>query len=134
MTHDHASAATTVSHFLDTLTAEAGFRLSFVIAPDPVGTGLKVTFDGQDTPLLTEGWGELLDALQHVTVQALHLAPGEQMPLCFAVRETSRIVDRSHSVGGYFSGDTQRPVPNRGESSLIDYLDSTIGPGSRRIA
>ncbi len=88
--YDPSRATQVVTGFLDALTADAGFRLSFVVDadPDPLNPCLQVTFDGPDSALLTQGWGELLDAMQHLAQQAVDRTPATHTHVRFALSDT----------------------------------------------
>jgi spoIIIJ-associated protein len=71
-----------IEDFLDPLLDLADFDLDFDLregpaASDLIDPDLTVDFEGADVPLLVANKGELLLALEHLTLEALHI-PHEQ--------------------------------------------------------
>lgn len=87
---DRVSAARRVDEVLRTTIQLAGFRLKYRISANPpVNTELGespeivVEFVGPDSPLLLERNGELLHALEHVSLKVLRLESEEHDKLSF---------------------------------------------------
>jgi spoIIIJ-associated protein len=88
---DKIAAAKKISEFLNGVIATGDFRLRYRITVDPPATGDKdiahpdifVDLSGTDSPLLLENGGELLRALEHVTLEMLRLAPDEHDKINF---------------------------------------------------
>ncbi len=67
----------------------AGFQLDFTVAegetphPDFENPDLMIRFTGPDVDLLLDNKTELLLALEHLTMEALGMAPEEHSRICF---------------------------------------------------
>jgi spoIIIJ-associated protein len=78
-----------IQKFLDHTCKLAGFSLSYTVSegetphPDFENPDLLVRFTGQDVDLLLANKAELLLALEHLTMEALGLAPEDHSRVCF---------------------------------------------------
>lgn len=78
-----------IEKFLNHVFELAGFKLAFTVAegetphPDFENPDLMIRFTGADVDLLLENKGELLLALEHLTMEALGLAGEEHSRICF---------------------------------------------------
>jgi len=98
---DVAQAAQTIGQFLQSVLSSTGLRVKFrvslrsakglqsngnSIGGDPSESGprtLHVEFSGPDTPLLIGQNGELLNALEHLSIKILRLDPESQDQVTF---------------------------------------------------
>jgi len=88
---DKIAAAKKISEFLNAIIANGDFRLRYRITVDPpLSTDrewehpdILVELSGADSPLVLENGGELLRALEHVTLEMLRLAPDEHEKVGF---------------------------------------------------
>jgi spoIIIJ-associated protein len=84
-----AEAGPRIEHFLKPVLERAGFDLHFSVAegetphPDFENPDLMVRFTGRDVDLLLENKAELLLALEHLTMEAIAMAPEDHSRLCF---------------------------------------------------
>jgi spoIIIJ-associated protein len=82
---DKIAAAKKISELLNGIIANGDFRLRYKITVDPPLAGdrewehpeIMVELSGADSPLLLENGAELLRAFEHVSLEALRLAPDE---------------------------------------------------------
>ena len=87
--HTLAENKPRIEQFLDKVFDLAGFELDFAIAqgetphPDFENPDLMVRFSGPDVDLLLANKGELLLALEQLTMEALGLASEEHSRVCF---------------------------------------------------
>src|SRR5438045_8732825 len=95
---DRVAAARRVDEVLRNTIQQAGFRLKYRISANPpVNTELGespeivVEFAGPDSPLLLERNGELLRALEHVSLKVPRLESEEQHKRSFAGRILQRL-------------------------------------------
>ncbi len=78
-----------IESFLRALFEKAGFSLNFKIGPgeslhpEIENPNVLVKFSGRDLDLLMENKAELLLALEHLTVEVLHLGSDQHSQLCF---------------------------------------------------
>lgn len=88
---DKIAAAKKISELLNTVIADADFRLHYKITVDPPLTSdrewehpeILVELSGADSPLVLENGGELLRALEQVSIEMLRLGPDEHDKLSF---------------------------------------------------
>jgi len=88
---DKIAAARKISELLNAVIADGDFYLHYKITVDPTFTGdreweqpeLLVELSGADSPLVLENGGELLRALEHVSIEMLRLAPDEHDKISF---------------------------------------------------
>ena len=88
---DKIAAARMISDFLNAIITNGDFRLRYKITVDPpLSTDrewehpeILVEFSGADSPLVLENGGELLRALEQVTLEMLRLAPDEHEKVGF---------------------------------------------------
>ncbi len=84
-----AEAGPRIEKFLKPVLKDAGFELDFTVAegetphPDFENPDLMVRFTGPDVDLLLENKAELLLALEHLTMEAIGMAPEEHSRICF---------------------------------------------------
>lgn len=84
-----AEAGPRIEEFLKTIFESGGFDLSYTISdaenphPDFENPDLVVKFRGRDVELLLANKGELLLALEQLTMEALHIPSEEHSRLCF---------------------------------------------------
>src|SRR5882757_2734372 len=89
--NDLAEAAKKIAAFIQTLTTIGGMRLRYKItagagAADPYGLERReiyVELSGPDAPLLTERYGEVLRALEHIAAKILRLEPEDHDRISF---------------------------------------------------
>ncbi len=87
--HTLAEAGPRIHEFLDLAIRLAGFSLKYQVSegetlhPDFENPDLVVRFSGSDVELLLGNKGELLLALEQLTMEALGMAPEEHARLCF---------------------------------------------------
>jgi len=78
-----------IEQFLNHILKLAGFQLAFKVAegetphPDFENPDLMVRFTGADVDLLLGNKAELLLALEHLTMEAIGMAPEEHSRICF---------------------------------------------------
>jgi len=78
-----------IDQFLQVIFKSAGFRLEYEITgahnphPELENPEVVVKFSGPDCELLMNNRGELLLALEHLTMEALRMAPEDHSRLCF---------------------------------------------------
>jgi spoIIIJ-associated protein len=78
-----------IEQFLNHILKLAGFQLTFKVAegetphPDFENPDLMVRFTGADVDLLLGNKAELLLALEHLTMEAIGMAPEEHSRICF---------------------------------------------------
>jgi spoIIIJ-associated protein len=78
-----------IDAFLRAIFKKAGFRLTFEIAdaqnphPEIENPEVVVRFGGPDVELLLNNRGELLLALEHLTMEMLRMPPEDHARLCF---------------------------------------------------
>jgi len=78
-----------IEQFLNHILKLAGFQLTFKVAegetphPDFENPDLMVRFTGADVDLLLSNKAELLLALEHLTMEAIGMAPEEHSRICF---------------------------------------------------
>lgn len=78
-----------IDKFLHSLLKNARFRLSYEVTdapnqdPEFESPEVVVKFSGPDTDLLLGNRAELLLALEHVVMEALHMPPEDHARLCF---------------------------------------------------
>ena len=78
-----------IEEFLKRVFQLAGFQLAFTVAegetphPDFENPDLMVRFTGPDVDLLLANKAELLLALEHLTMEAIGIAPEEHSRICF---------------------------------------------------
>jgi spoIIIJ-associated protein len=78
-----------IEQFLNHILQLAGFQLTFKVAegetphPDFENPDLMVRFTGADVDLLLGNKAELLLALEHLTMEAIGMAPEEHSRICF---------------------------------------------------
>jgi spoIIIJ-associated protein len=78
-----------IEQFLNHIFKLAGFSLQFTVAegqtphPDFENPDLMVRFTGADLDLLLQNKAELLLALEHLTMEAIGMAPEEHSRICF---------------------------------------------------
>jgi spoIIIJ-associated protein len=78
-----------IEQFLNHILKLAGFQLTFKVAegetphPDFENPDLMVRFTGADVDLLLANKAELLLALEHLTMEAIGMAPEEHSRICF---------------------------------------------------
>jgi spoIIIJ-associated protein len=88
---DKVAAARKISEFLNAIIANGDFRLRYKITVDPPLTSdrewehpeILVELSGADSPLVLENGGDLLRALEHVSLEMLRLAPDEHEKVGF---------------------------------------------------
>ena len=88
---DKITAARKISEFLNAIIANGDFHLRYKITVDPPQSDdrewerpeILVEFSGADSPLVLENGGELLRALEHVSLEMLRLAPDEHEKISF---------------------------------------------------
>ncbi len=88
---DKIDAARKISEFLNAIIANGDFHLRYRITVDPPVTSdrewehpeILVELSGADSPLVLENGGELLRALEHVSLEMLRLAPDEHEKVSF---------------------------------------------------
>jgi len=88
---DKVAAARKISEFLNATIANGDFRLRYKITVDPPLTSdrewehpeILVELSGADSPLVLENGGELLRALEHVSLEMLRLASDEHEKVSF---------------------------------------------------
>jgi spoIIIJ-associated protein len=78
-----------LSGFLDSLLSHAGFELSYELMPghsahpEVENPEVTVRFKGVDTDLLLENRAELLLAVEHLSMEALHIPPEDHSLISF---------------------------------------------------
>jgi len=78
-----------IRKFLDLMLSRSGFSLTYTVSagetlhPDFENPDVLVRFNGQDVDLLLGNKAELLLALEHLTTEAMGMAPEEHSLLCF---------------------------------------------------
>src|SRR5271165_544520 len=95
---DKIAAAKKISELLNALIANGDFYLRYKITVDPPLTSdregehpeIVVEFSGADSPLVLENGGELLRALEHVSLEMLRLAPDEHEKVNFDCQKIGR--------------------------------------------
>ena len=88
---DKITAARKISEFLNAIIADGDFHLRYKITVDPPQSDdrewerpeILVEFSGADSPLVLENGGELLRALEHVSLEMLRLTPDEHEKISF---------------------------------------------------
>jgi len=84
-----ADSGPRIEQFLNHILKLAGFQLAFTVAegetphPDFENPDLMVRFTGPDVDLLLGNKAELLLALEHLTMEAIGMAPEEHSRICF---------------------------------------------------
>ena len=84
-----ASVGSRIQTFLEKTLQSAGFRVRWEIVdadnsePDLINPDLIVKFGGVDVDLLLANKGEVLLALEHLTMEALRMPPDDHTLLCF---------------------------------------------------
>ena len=84
-----AEAGPRIEQFLNHVFKLANFSLQFSVAegetphPDFENPDLMVRFSGADVDLLLQNKAELLLALEHLTMEAIGMAPEEHSKICF---------------------------------------------------
>ena len=92
---DKVAAAKKISELLNNIFAAGDFRLRYKITVDPqVGAErewerpeILVELSGSDSSLALENGGELLRAIEHVSLEMLRLAPDEHEKISFRLSE-----------------------------------------------
>ena len=78
-----------IEDFLDDVIELAGFSLDFKVSegetphPDFENPDIMVRFTGEDVDLLLANKAELLLALEHLTMEAIGMAPEDHSKICF---------------------------------------------------
>lgn len=88
---DKIAAANQINDLLKSILRNAGFKLKYRIVVDPPVAGdrdwdqpvIVVDFSGPDSSLLLERGGELLRALEHISINMLHLEHEEHDKISF---------------------------------------------------
>jgi spoIIIJ-associated protein len=84
-----ASLGPRIEQFLNTVIRDGRFHLKFAVGegegrhPDFENPDVVVRFSGEDVDLLLANKGELLLALEHLTMEALRIPPDDHSLLCF---------------------------------------------------
>lgn len=87
--YSKADAETRIEEFLDMVLDDADFDLTYDITggeglhPDFENPDFVVRFEGADVEILLSNKAEVLLALEHLTMEALGMAPEEHSRLCF---------------------------------------------------
>jgi spoIIIJ-associated protein len=87
--YSKADAEARIEEFLDTVLDDADFDLTYDITggeglhPDFENPDFVVRFEGPDIDILLSNKAEVLLALEHLTMEALGMAPEEHSRLCF---------------------------------------------------
>jgi spoIIIJ-associated protein len=87
---DKVAAANKINDLMKTVLAHSGLRLKYRIAVNPAATQqaeekaeITVDFSGPDAPMVTARGAELLNALEHLALKAVHLDHEDHDKLSF---------------------------------------------------
>ena len=89
-----ANAGGRIEEFLKRTLDLAGFKLSFQLSeegsghPELENPDILVKFTGRDVAFLLENKGELLLALEHLTLEVLHVPSDKHSMICFDANDT----------------------------------------------